>query len=128
VKRALALVAAAAVLAGCGGARHTKPAPPHPRLPRALARAWSREATAIASTLAAKDGCAAKQRAQRLLGEVVAAINAGRIPRALLEPLTSSVNSLPAQITCSASKRVRPGTQAEARARKLAGWLLRYSR
>jgi hypothetical protein len=101
VKRALVFVALAAALAGCGAkAKHAQP-PPQPRLPRALAQAWSREATGVATALAANDGCAAEHRAGQLRTEVIAAINAGRVPRALLEPLTSAVNALPARITCT---------------------------
>jgi hypothetical protein len=128
VKRIAALVVAAAVVAGCGGPHDANPPPPQPRLPRALAHAWSRDADAIASALAAKDACGAKQRAERLLDQVVAAINAGRVPRALLERLTSSANALPAQITCPGSKQLQPGAHAEASARSLAGWLLSHSR
>ena len=125
--RAALVVAAVALLAGCGDAHHAQ-APPAPRLPRALAHSWSREAYAVAAALAANDGCAAERRAGRLLAEVIAAINAGRVPRPLLEPLTSAVNALPAQITCTPSKpgRLRPGAEAEAR--NLGAWLLRYSR
>ncbi|HEY2373294.1 MAG TPA: hypothetical protein VGH82_12270 [Gaiellaceae bacterium] len=95
------LVGVAALLAGCGGsARRGQPSPP-PRLPRALAQTWSREANAIAGALAVNDGCAAEQRAGQLRTEVIAAINAGRVARPLLEPLTSAVNALPARITCT---------------------------
>jgi len=129
VKRGVALVAAAALLAGCGGSHHAQP-PPQPRLPRALAHSWNREANAIAVALAAKEACAAKQRAERLLGDVVAAINAGRVPHALLEQLTSLVNALPAQIRCPATKQatVQVGPNAEADAHSLSAWLLRHSR
>jgi hypothetical protein len=97
--RTVAAVAAVALLAGCGGSHSAKP-PPQPRLPHALGQAWSREADAVAAALARNDGCAAEQQAGRLRAEVIAAVNAGRVPRALLEPLTSAVNALPARITC----------------------------
>jgi hypothetical protein len=120
----LALVAAGAVLAGCGS--HHAQAPPEPKLPRALAHAWSREARSVAAALTAKDACLAQQRAERLLGSVVAAINAKQVPRALLEQLTSLVNALPAQISCPPSKQ--PSSTAEANANELAAWLLDHSR
>ena len=123
MKRAVALVAVAALLAGCGGSHHSQP-PPEPKLPRALAQSWSRGANAVASALEANKACLAQQRAERLLGDVVAAINAKRVPHALLEQLTSLVNALPAQITCGSKE----SADAEADAHKLAAWLLRHSR
>jgi hypothetical protein len=125
VRRAVALVALSALLAGCGS-HHTQ-APPEPKLPRALAHAWSREARAVAAALIADKACLAQQRAERLLGDVVAAINAGRIPHALLEQLTSLVNALPAQIACTPPDG-RLGQKAEADADNLASWLLAHSR
>jgi hypothetical protein len=125
VTRALALVAAAALLAGCGSHR-TQP-PPEPKLPHALAHAWSREASAVAAALVKSKACLAQQRAEGLLANVVAAINAGRVPRALLEQLTSLVNALPAQIACTPPNG-RAQTNAEADARNLAAWLLSHSR
>jgi hypothetical protein len=37
----------------------------------------------------------------RLRGSVIAAVNARKVPAALLEPLTSAVNSLPGRIMCA---------------------------
>jgi hypothetical protein len=100
----LAAVSAGAVLlcAGCGGSGHApapRPKPPH--LPRALAQMWSTEARAVADALDAGDGCTAKQRSEQLRSEVIAAVNAERIPARFLEPLTSAVNALPERITCT---------------------------
>jgi hypothetical protein len=95
------LFVAAVLIAGCGGGARRAQPPPAPRLPHALARSWSREANAIAAALAVNDGCAAEQRAGQLRAEVIGAINAGRVPLPLLEPLTSAVNALPARITCT---------------------------
>ncbi len=122
MRRAVALLGLAVVLAGCGS-HHAQPRP-EPRLPRVLAQPWSREASAIAAALAAEKTCLAQRRAEQLLGDVVAAINAGRVPPALLERLTSSVNALPAQIACPGNAR----PAAEANAHKLAAWLLAHSR
>lgn len=119
------LVAVSAVLAGCGS-QHTQ-APPEPKLPRALAHAWSREARAVAAALQADKACLAQGRAERLLGDVVAAINAGRVPHGLLEQLTSLVNALPAQISCTPPNG-KAGATAEADANELAAWLLDHSR
>ena len=128
MRRIVVLLGAASVLAGCGS--HRAQAPPEPRLPRALAHSWSRQADAVAAALGAKNACGAEQRAERLLGEVVSAINAGRIPQALLEQLTSAANALLAQITCPSSKQAdaQANASAETGARNLAAWLLRYSR
>ena len=125
MRRAVALVVACAVLAGCGS-HHTQ-APPEPKLPRALAQAWSREARSVAAALVAGKACRAQKRAERLLGDVVGAINAGRIPHALLEELTSLVNALPAQIACTPPSGTA-GTTAEADANNLAAWLSAHSR
>ena len=127
MKRAIALAAAVTLLAGCGS--HRAQPPPEPKLPRALAHSWSREAKAVAAALGADRACLARQRAERLLGDVVAAINAGRVPHALLEQLTSLVNALPAQIACTPPKgSQQPGATGEADAHNLAAWLLRHSR
>jgi hypothetical protein len=100
VRRVAVVVVALVLLAGCGGSRRAGP-PPSPRLPHALGHSWSRQANAVAAALAANDGCTAQQLARRLRAEVIEAINAGRIPQRLLEPLTSAVNALPARITCT---------------------------
>ncbi|HEX6789569.1 MAG TPA: hypothetical protein VF091_10035 [Gaiellaceae bacterium] len=121
MKRAVALAALALLLAGCGS-HHTKPTP-EPKLPRALAHAWSREADAVAAALAAGKPCLGQQRARRLLRDVVAAINARRVPQALLEQLTSRVNALPAQITCGPTEE-----RAQPDAHRLAAWLVQHSR
>lgn len=109
---ALGAVALAVAVAGCGsgGGATTQAAPP--RLPHALAQAWSREADAVRSTLAAGDTCAAKTLAIALQGEVVTAVNAHRIPRPLLEPLSSGVNDLVARIAC-VPPAVAPGRSGE---------------
>jgi hypothetical protein len=96
-KRWVALVGLAAVLGGCGS--HAS-APRPPRLPRALAHAWAGQADAVAAALAAGDGCTARTRARRLQSEVVAAVNAHRVPARLLEPLSSGVNGLASRIVC----------------------------
>jgi hypothetical protein len=102
-------VSAGAVLlcAGCGGGRAPKPAPP-PHLPRALAQTWSREAQAVAAALDAGDACTARQRSQQLQREVIAAVNAERVPARLLEPLTSAVNALPERIVCTPTPAPTP--------------------
>lgn len=107
MRRAGVLVALVLV-AGCGGSRQRAEAPTPPRLPHALAQSWSRQASAIAASLAASDGCRAEQQAGRLRAEVIAAINARRVPQPLLEPLTSAVNALPERITCTPPSSPKP--------------------
>jgi hypothetical protein len=113
VRAALGAVALALAVAGCGsgGGATTQAAPP--RLPHALGQAWAKEAAAVRSTLAAGDTCTAKTHAIELQGEVVAAVNAHRIPRPLLEPLSSGVNDLVARITCVPPPAVTPGRSGE---------------
>jgi hypothetical protein len=95
MKRAALLAATAALLAGCGSRT------PQPKLPRALAQAWAQQANAIAALLAANNGCGAQTRVATLQQELVAAVNEHRVPQRLLEPLSSGVNDLAAQITCA---------------------------
>jgi hypothetical protein len=76
VKRAAPVLAAAALLAGCGGGGTTAPA--GPRLPHAVAQ----------RLLSALDDPAALQ------ARTIRELNAHRIPAALQEPLVSQVNAL----------------------------------
>lgn len=100
MRRAAVLAAIAAALAGCGS-RAAQRQPVQPKLPRAIAHAWAQQATAIAAALAANNGCDAQTRVAALQRELVGAVNEHRIPRRLLEPLSSGVNDLAAQITCT---------------------------
>jgi len=100
--RPLLSLAACLALAGCGSAaapQEHSAAPP--RLPRALAHAWAQEADDVASALAAGDGCTARERAAELQRHVIAAVNAHRVARPLLEPLSSGVNDLAGRIVCT---------------------------
>jgi hypothetical protein len=112
MKRAALATAAALLLAGCGGTSHKAGPPPTPRLPRALAHEWIREANAVAAALDARDGCTAEQHSAQLRSDVIDAVNAGRVPTRLLEPLTSAVNSLPGRITCTPPAPPAPATPA----------------
>jgi hypothetical protein len=108
--RLLAAAAAAVALlaAGCGGGG--TPKPQAPKLPRALAQAWSRDAQAVAAALAAGDACGARARAVELRTAVITAVNARRVPQDFLEPLTSAVNSLPERIVCTPPAPAEPAT------------------
>jgi hypothetical protein len=107
VRRALAFLAVL-VLAGCGGtARHATP-PQQPKLPRVLAQSWKQQADSVASALAAGDGCTAQRLSTALRNSVIAAVNARRVPRRFLDPLTSGVNELASQITCTPPPAPKP--------------------
>jgi hypothetical protein len=82
-------------LAGCGEAKRTVPPP---RLPPALAQQLAREAGAVHT----------RRAALRLQREVIAAINAGRVPAALQEELQSHANAV---------------AERPIRARSFAAWL-----
>jgi hypothetical protein len=66
-----------------------------------LAQSWKQQADSVASALAAGDGCTAQRLSTALRASVIAAVNARRVPRRFLEPLTSGVNELASQITCT---------------------------
>ena len=100
MRRAAVAALLLAVLAGCGS-EGRRAAPPPPPLPRTLARTWAQQAQAVASALAASDGCTALSLTTRLRSEVVAAVNAHRVPARFQEPLASGVNDLASRITCA---------------------------
>jgi hypothetical protein len=93
----VSLTACSCALAGCGSAK--RDAPP-PRLPPALAQRLAREA----------DGVRTRELAVRLQLDVVAAINAGRVPAPLQEELQSRANAV---------------VDRPSRARTFAAWLRR---
>jgi predicted secreted protein len=98
-RRWLIVSLTACSLAACGQAKHT--APPPPRLPAALAHRLAVEADAVHGRTAAL----------RLQRRVIEAINAGRVPAALQEELSSRANAVTAQ---------------PSRARSFAAWLRRH--
>ena len=96
-RRWLIVSLTACSLAGCG---HAKRAAPRPHLPRPLAQRLAREADAVHT----------RGGARRLQRDVIAAINAGRVPAALQEELQSRANAVAEQ---------------PSRARSFAAWLRR---
>jgi hypothetical protein len=101
MRRLVPLLAAAALAGGCGSASPPRSAPKPPRLPRTLAQSWAQQADAVASALAAGDGCTAQTRANALQQQVIAALNEHRVPAPLRETLSSGVNDLAGSITCT---------------------------
>jgi hypothetical protein len=96
IELATALVAVL-VVGGCGEQRA---APPPPRLPAALASRLAARSDEVARLLERNDGCAALAAAKELQRETIAAINAGRVPTPLQEPLQGAANDLTARISC----------------------------
>jgi hypothetical protein len=96
-RRWLIVSLTACSLAGCG--EEKRDAPP-PRLPAPLAHRLADEADAVHT----------RKAARRLQREVIAAINAGRVPAALQEELSSRANAV---------------AERPSRARSFAAWLRR---
>jgi hypothetical protein len=93
------ILTAAVVVGGCGSDSRRAAAPP--KLPAALADQLAAESDDIANKLDARDGCGALAAAKQLQQDTIAAINAGRVPAALQEPLSAAANGLAAKITCA---------------------------
>lgn len=93
-----AALAAAVFLAGCGSGAQRDAAPP--RLHRQLATALAERSAGVAQALDAGDTCKALRLAQDLRLQTIAAINAGRVPAPLQEPLQDRVNDLAERIQC----------------------------
>jgi predicted small lipoprotein YifL len=97
-RRLLIVLLTACSLAGCGQAKQVEPPP---RLPAALAQRLAAEADAVHT----------RKAALSLQRHVIAAINRGRVPAALLEELSSRANAVAEQ---------------PSRARAFAAWLRRH--
>lgn len=82
---------AALVLSGCGSSSSPPPKRP-PTIPAAVAERLATKADAVA----AKQGCAARAPAAKLLADLIA--SEGQIPSRYQEPLTSAVNDLVSRI------------------------------
>jgi hypothetical protein len=98
---------ATVVLAGCGGGSH-RAAPPQPKLPAAVAEQLATRSDDVANKLDAGDRCGALAAAQQLQHQTTAAINAGRVPAALQEPLSGAANDLASRITCPPKPQPQP--------------------
>ena len=95
-----AALAAVLCLAGCGSSAERRAAP-QPRLDRQLAAALAERSDGVAQALHAGDTCEALRLAQDLRRQTIAAINAGRVPAPLQEPLQDRVNDLAVRIQCA---------------------------
>jgi hypothetical protein len=86
------------LLAGCGGGGERAAPPPRPpRIPADVAQRLAAEADLIAT--AQPGACTARAAAARLQGEVIEAIQSGRVPRRYQEPLMSAANGLVDRLT-----------------------------
>jgi hypothetical protein len=92
-------LATALCLAGCGSGAERQ-ATPQPRLHRQLATALAERSADVAQALDAGNSCEALRLAQDLQLQTIAAINAGRVPALLQEPLQDRVNDLAGRIPC----------------------------
>ena len=97
---AAALIALCAFVAGGCGSETRRSAPPPPRLPAALAADLASHSDDVARLLDASDGCGALDAAKALQRRAIAAINAGRVPARLQEPLSTAANDLVFRIHC----------------------------
>ena len=75
---------------------------------------------AVAADVEAGDACAAREEAEALRTEAIAAVNGGEIPQALQEELLGIANSLLAEIGCEPAVAL---DSAAADARRLAALL-----
>jgi hypothetical protein len=95
----VAALAAALALAGCGSGSERRAAP-QPRLAAPVAAALAARSDEVARALEAGDSCTAAAQAQALQQDAISAINAGRVPGPLQEPLGSTVSDLLSRIRC----------------------------
>jgi hypothetical protein len=90
-------LAGALALAGCGGgeeeaARQT--------LPAGVAQELARASEDVAESVEAGDFCGAAEEAEELRSSALAAVDDGRVPEGLAEPLLAAVERLEGQIEC----------------------------
>jgi hypothetical protein len=83
------------VVAGCGGSRQAAP-----KLPHDLGATLASQTDRIASAAERGDPCTALSLARGLQSSVIQAINAGRVPGDLQEPLQTAANGLVDQLRC----------------------------
>ncbi|MGH3023204.1 MAG: hypothetical protein ACRDNI_06065 [Gaiellaceae bacterium] len=87
----------ALALAGCGGEEDAAPE----TLPAGVAEALAQASDEVAASLEAGDGCAAAKEAAELRDAALAAVEDGRVPGDLVEPLLGAVERLEGQIVCA---------------------------
>jgi hypothetical protein len=99
-------VAAAALTAfGCGSGGSGEGSQ---QLPSGLADDLAAQSDAVATTLEARDECAARDQAIALRRDVRRAIDAGRVPSALQAELRQRANDLVGSISCEPPPQPQP--------------------
>ena len=98
LSRAAALAGALA-LAACGGDGDTSDEAA-PTLPPGVAQALARASDEVAASLDAGDGCRAAEEAAELRDGALVAVDEGRVPPELADPLLAAVERLEAQVVC----------------------------
>jgi hypothetical protein len=99
VRNAAIAVAFVAIPAGCGGA--PRATPPPPKLPHDLATQLATLSDQVAAQLDGGNACAAFQTARQLDTRTVQAIDSGRVPVALQQPLRNAAGDLAGSIHCT---------------------------
>jgi hypothetical protein len=112
-----AAFAVALCLAGCGSGSEHRVAP-QPKVPAPVASALASRSDEVAQALAGGDHCRALSLAQQLQQETIAAINAGRVPRAFQEQLGSTVGDLVSRIQCVPAATPRDSGKHEGKEKK----------
>jgi hypothetical protein len=112
-----AALAVALCLAGCGSGSERRVAP-QPKLPAPVASALASRSDEVAQSLAGGDDCRALTLAQQLQDETIAAINAGRVPGAFQEQLSSTVGDLVSRIQCVPAAKPRDNGKHEGKHKK----------
>ena len=90
-------------LAACGGgdsASDETATAAAPTLPRALAEELALASDEVADLIEAGDGCAASGRAAELRERALAAVESGKVPAELEDPLVTAVEALATEIVC----------------------------
>jgi hypothetical protein len=115
VRSGRVVVAATIAAAGCGGHGHAqRSARPRPKLPHELAVRLAATSADVARRLDSGDTCGALAAARNLQQRTIDAINGGRVPGALQEPLQSAVTDLANRIRCT-PQHVSPPPAAPAK-------------
>jgi hypothetical protein len=112
-----AALAVALCIAGCGSGSERRVAP-QPKLPAPVASALASRSDEVAQALAGGDHCRALTLAHQLQDETIAAINAGRVPGAFQEQLSSTVGDLVSRIQCVPAAKPRDNGKHEGKHKK----------
>jgi hypothetical protein len=106
--RSAALIVALAVTgAGCGAAHRA--APPPPKLPHDLAAQLAKLSDEVSAQLQSGNACAAFAVARQLDTQTTEAIDGGRVPVPLRQPLRTAADDLVGRIDCTPQPPVEHG-------------------